>query len=988
MTLSTYISLILVIVYTLTYINGLTVDGGAKTIYGRSPKLKLSIKGLDTTVDSAAINLTLYYVDDAGIQQYVRALRQYTITKDVEKGQGIILNLLDGQTWAKMDENRAPVSLWLSKISYGVDVNNPGPNQLASDPVIVARILKTPVVTSSISPKVIYQTTTPQLTINGTGLVGAKSLKLYFTPSLFVDIDYGIAETQFPLKKDSFKISLRPNGKWCPNPKDGQTYPVKLTLNGIDTGAGPVKVGGDAGVVIANVMPDKAGHKVTVTDTSETQTLYNDAPSLVVSGTSFNSEGTRLMFANGMSLNKNYTIAAITDTTMVLNLVSGMKWRANPMTLPAKLTVLQVDAGAGFVAVGPINSAKGRDVAKIYQRPTIVHNRNADGTEVAAPNLNQQQSHELWIWGQGFIPLSKSEYGTTELKFSPAIDPNAYTITCTARNKLVVSLKDGQKWGPIGELKVVAVKTKPSNGNRLLKPFDWVPVNDGKGQIVARIVADVGADKQGGITVIPSSVKVYASVRNDVIHVMGTGFAAGMQVSFFSSDFEDPKAYTIVQGTDFDLAVLSANELTLTLKTGKKWMEKGKSGGLFMKTVSPPGSASPFELAGGEGIRIAVVYADPVVEKAMDYDTVHESQSKVVTIWGSGFTTRSVTKVELRPTPTSNYKILSVDDDYIKVQLLDKKDWLPAFMHMEDTKEDKVSLTLTKIDTGAGLISMPGEGTIIGYIVKDRAGVTCDDSCEYAFDGVCDDNEAFYNWGDDDHYGAYSYYYGYYDLDDFNGQNVDDDYLSTAYSYQHEHDDYDFWNDDGNLGACLAGTDCTDCGGVDAEIDWNTVELGADDDYADDPCSNTCPYARDGVCDDPRGEDYCALGTDCQDCGVVGHSNFTAINDDVWWDDDDYWAFDDADFLDQTKGIDANRHRIASANQEEDEVSMFLLVLEGMVYAIGGAFVVLGGYIAYKMSTGNVSTVYQALALELTPEELEMVPSQRMAITPDVMRTQ
>ena len=43
-------------------------------------------------------------------------------------------------------------------------------------------------------------------------------------------------------------------------------------------------VGGDAGVVIANVMPDKAGHKVTVTDTSETQTLYNDAPSLVVSG--------------------------------------------------------------------------------------------------------------------------------------------------------------------------------------------------------------------------------------------------------------------------------------------------------------------------------------------------------------------------------------------------------------------------------------------------------------------------------------------------------------------------------------------------------------------------------------------------------------------------------------------------------------------------------------------------------------------------------
>merc|ERR1719502_285704 len=154
---SLYIFLILVILSTLTYINSLTVDGGAKTIYGRSPKLKLSIKGLDTSVDSAAINLTLYYLDDAGVKQFVRALRTYTITKDVEKGQGIILNLLDGQTWAKMEENKAPVSLWLSKVTYGVDVNNPGPNQLQSDPIIVARILKTPVITPSVTPKVIYQ---------------------------------------------------------------------------------------------------------------------------------------------------------------------------------------------------------------------------------------------------------------------------------------------------------------------------------------------------------------------------------------------------------------------------------------------------------------------------------------------------------------------------------------------------------------------------------------------------------------------------------------------------------------------------------------------------------------------------------------------------------------------------------------------------------------------------------------------------------------
>lgn len=41
-------------------------------------------------------------------------------------------------------------------------------------------------------------------------------------------------------------------------------------------------------------------------------------------------------------------------------------------------------------------------------------------------------------------------------------------------------------------------------------------------------------------------------------------------------------------------------------------------------------------------------------------------------------------------------------------------------------------------------------------------------------------------------------------------------------------------------------------------------------------CVNTCPFARDGVCDDPREGNYCKLGTDCQDCGPVGADNFTA----------------------------------------------------------------------------------------------------------------
>jgi len=40
------------------------------------------------------------------------------------------------------------------------------------------------------------------------------------------------------------------------------------------------------------------------------------------------------------------------------------------------------------------------------------------------------------------------------------------------------------------------------------------------------------------------------------------------------------------------------------------------------------------------------------------------------------------------------------------------------------------------------------------------------------------------------------------------------------------------------------------------------------------------------------------VGTDCEDCGPVGYSNFTVVNDDKFWDDDDnYFDFNDAEFL-------------------------------------------------------------------------------------------
>src|SRR3546814_8833618 len=89
-------------------------------------------------------------------------------------------------------------------------------------------------------------------------------------------------------------------------------------------------------------------------------------------------------------------------------------------------------------------------------------------------------------------------------------------------------------------------------------------------------------------------------------------------------------------------------------------------------------------------------------------------------------------------------------------------------------------------------------------------------------------------------------------------------------------------DDEYSLPACFPGTDCTDCGGVDAIEERSVV------------CENTCSFPRDGVCDDPRGGDYCPLGTDCHDCGPVGDANFTVADDvNSFDDDDDIWADQD-----------------------------------------------------------------------------------------------
>jgi len=933
--LSTYLQVILAEV---------TVLKTVQVIYDKSPKLRIKGSGFDAQDHDIQLDI------GAAGQPSLIADKDFLVTKDSD-GEGIILKLLGNRKWVNLADRTPPVALVLNGVRFA---SNPEKNLLI-EPVIVAQVLSTPTIKDN--EDFLYQSASNELRINGTGFIGAKKVDLYFQPPLVKEVGYEDV-TPYPLAKNQVVLRLRHGYQW-------RESPGPLFVIGVDTGGGPVKVDGEVGAKVADVVNNHDLHSVRVEPTVDTQLLYWDDATLKLKGTGFNPIGNMLRWANGiLGNNVNYTTISTSEDAISLRLTPGSHWRKNPTNLPGALTLLAVNAGAGFTAVGPLNAAKGRDVAMIFERPEIHSDQK---------KLYRTHSHEFHISGTGF-PEMETGF-KPKLRFSPELTEGVdYTLRVVGRTEMELTLMDGRAWrSEPGPLIVSGVNTRGDEGG-------WIDL-PGEGVHVAEVVEDIDAAASGGIEVFPMGVKVYQSALQEQITVTGTGFKEGMQLTL-----EPP----MQNGQDYDLEVVSKNKLILHLKNGKKW--RSDPGFIIARSVKIGNRDYP--LAGSDGIRIAIVLADPTI--TVSKENYHETQSKLLVISGTGFTNVADTTITIRPTSPGAYKIIGVLEDAIRVQLKPDNDWLPSFMSLKDEDESKkILLQVASIDTGAGDITFDSP-VPVGYIVKDREGVVCDDSCEFAFDGVCDDgtepNDEYYyqnyfNYMDDDQGGFYydgEYGEEYDDEEEEYGEGEEDDETPYGSAY----DDYYMENEDYEVSACVEGTDCTDCGGVDAIIDYSKP-LAPDSGL--ESCTNTCIYPRDGVCDDPRGTKYCELGTDCQDCGPVGADNFTRSDDDGWWDDDDdYWTFNDGNFLDQTKGLEANRHKVKVYKREEggSPAAMFLVVLEGMVYTVGAIFAAAALYLLNRWYKGQSVPFMQAFTPELNPtRELEMKPSQRMPITPDEFRT-
>jgi hypothetical protein len=367
-----------------------TVLRTTQYIYDKSPKLRIRGSGFD--VDDHDIMLEI----SANGQTPLQVDKDFMISKDSD-GDGLILKLLGNRKWADLTGRVPPVAMVLNSVKFASD---PKVN-LLTDPVIVAQVLNTPGVRGS--SQAIFQSASNELRINGTGFIGSKEVKFYFRPPLVKEVAYEDV-TPYPLTRDQIVLRLRHGYNW-------RDEPGSLNIVGVDTGGGPVKLNGDDGIVIADVQENHELHSITVEPTIDQQLLYADEPNLIISGSGFNAVGNTLRFSNGLlGGNVNFTTVSTSESSISLRLVPGSFWRKNFDNLPGALTLLAVNAGQGFVAVGPTNSGKGRDIAMVFERPAIFSDTK---------KIYRTHSHEFHIRGTGF-PLQSTSY-KPQLKFSPSL---------------------------------------------------------------------------------------------------------------------------------------------------------------------------------------------------------------------------------------------------------------------------------------------------------------------------------------------------------------------------------------------------------------------------------------------------------------------------------------------------------------------------------------------------------------------------------------
>mmetsp|Transcript_11821 Transcript_11821/g.14771 ORF Transcript_11821/g.14771 Transcript_11821/m.14771 type:complete len:921 (-) Transcript_11821:1207-3969(-) len=909
--------LILCVFMYLEFVRGapmVTVSSRQQMVYHNVTQ-KIRLQGTGFKGDGSSIQL-----------KFVPPMAQGTYKITVASETVLSLGLLPGKSWPfEPNVDGSPTSIYLTEF---VDQHVSGTTNMLEGPVLVASVIETPTVMHG-GDKVIYMTGTPKFNINGTGF-RSKDIKLVFDPPLIRDEDY-ILQVKSPT---FMSFTLKTGKKWR---SDGDPGPLKLRR--IDTGAGALRIDAKyGGVTVAEVQVDLGAHGATVESTSS-QNVYQSSKSLIITGTGFNTTAALNTLKWGNSLRGkglNYTITQASSSSLNLELMPNSKWRANPTNLPGPLVLLAINAGVGLIPVGPTEAKKGRTVATVFEDPYV--NPNPQLT------VYQSHTHELWITGRGF---TRGAY-TTSLTFEPALAFGVDYVTMVFnRTHILVSLMDGRKWAQTAgtALRVVAIDT----GAGIYR--DFTPV------VVAHVASDADESKTGISITRTASQTLYQTAAVRKLIISGTGLCSDAYL-----EFQPPLSKDI----DYSIDKVKKDTITLSLKSGKKW--RYEAGALYVTAITCPKSER-VELAYGQGIVVASIMADPTIE--MSERKIYATYTKKLVITGAGFSIDG-TELQLNPTSRSAYEIDSITPTEIVLALKQGKSWSSSSSSSEKknkgTDESLGVITVTEIDTGAGTVKIAGSGVTVAKIFPDPQGAVCDDSCEWALDGVCDDgsNQGMRSWQDDDYGGIYAY---------------DDDYYGGLGYYYEDDDDF-------LAPVCEPGTDCTDCGRTSTGPDEHAAITATVE------CTNTCQWAEDGYCDDTRTSGLCELGTDCKDCGPASAGNYTKWDDDGWWDDDASVWDDDYDF-DNYESVDDAPHVAfiqstpnprAKRKDLEPDIGVggiFMMILEGIVVGIGAIMCTIGSWFAFRFYKGE-KLPFDLLPPENVDYEQGQSLKSNIEITPDV----
>mmetsp|Transcript_15349 Transcript_15349/g.58412 ORF Transcript_15349/g.58412 Transcript_15349/m.58412 type:complete len:926 (-) Transcript_15349:233-3010(-) len=810
----------------------------------------------------------------------------------------ITMRKMPGTVWGDVKEGQSTMFLESFKMN--------GQEHIAS-PVVLATVVPEPMIYKNTS--VIFQSETRRITMKGKNLK-SKVVKLTFSPPLKIGVDY----TQ---RVDDSKISLtlQPGKSW-------RAEPGPLKLLRVDTGPGPIRVAppGRGGLIIAEVQAD-VGHAsgVVVVPTAD-QLVYQSSPSLIVKGAGFSLEenGMNLLaFANGIrGRGTNFTITSRDANSLTLERNPKSVWRRNPDNLPGPLLLLSLNTGKGWVPLGSVRARRGRVVARVFEDPKVFPG-NAE--------LKLGQTHVLTISGAGFV---QQPNGTTIITFDPPIDPDTFSFDPVNSKQALVTLESNGKWRDSpGPLTITSINTGP--GPIFFNP----PV------VVANVIEATGPHASGiAVSVTHSSQKIYSDQKQ--IAILGSNFIPDVPISVEFKPGFGPEV------DDFEAKVQSPNTLLLKLKEGKQWV-RFHTVMIVTKIVNGDHSV---DLVDGDGIAIATAFPAPDIimpEKPHIYATHSKS------FYLRGYFGDELDSLTLFPTEANAYEASLVAEELVKISLQGGSKWA------EVEGEGAVDLKLTNMDLGAGPYAFPDGGLVIATVYADSDSVTCDDSCMYANNGMCDDGSDIDSWiyddmdddfgySDDAVVGDDDWYLGDFSNDWADGNDYDDDFIGAL---------------------CEVGTDCTDCGGVHKSVHT---------------CDNTCEFAKDYVCDDPRGTGLCELGSDCDDCGDIGVENggvWEAITDGydddadfpTWFEDDDFYIsmdvdddeviFSDESFAadidsrwDRWVGADGNiytSHDTKVAKAGPSPALVFVSLLQALAYSIGAIVICGGCFVFYQMYKGG-----------------------------------